>query len=394
MDLRALAERYGIRVSDVLWAFGLLALGQWTIWFDWESYFPQSPPHLVIDSVTTTVACLALLLRQRFPVAVVLATGATLFLPDLLVVTGPVMWGEWAPFLVAAYSLAIAHGGRADVLSFGLAGIGYVVMSWRFPAAFGASAAAIMWFGPLVLAILVGHLIGRLRVDSADLVRRADELEQRRDEDAQRAVGEERQRIARELHDVIAHNVSIMVVQASAAENVLDTDAPAVRSALGNVQTAGREALEEMKLLLDVLRDTDETGERAPVPSLRRLDALLAPLRESGMDLEVETHGLDRRLPSSVDVSAYRVLQEALTNALRHAPGAPVQVCVQVEPAVVRLEVRNGGNGADVAVGQGHGLRGIRERTVLHGGHLHAGPQPEGGFVVRAELPITGAMRS
>jgi signal transduction histidine kinase len=394
MDLRAVAKRSGIRASDALWAFGLLALGQWAIWVDWQNYFPESPPHHVIDSVTTTVACLALLFRQRAPVAVVLVTGATMFLPDLFVETGPVMWGEWVPFLAAAYTLAIAHGGRADVLSFALAGIGYVVMSWRFPTAFGASAAAIVWFGPLVLAILAGHLIGRLRVDSAELVRRADELELRRDEDAQRAVGEERQRIARELHDVIAHNVSIMVVQASAAENVLDTDAPGVRTALGNVQVAGREALEEMKLLLDVLRDTDETGDRAPVPSLRRLDALLEPMRESGMKLEVETRGLDQRLPSSVDVSAYRVLQEALTNALRHAPGTPVQVCVQVDPTVVRLEVRSGGNGSEPVPGPGHGLLGIRERVVLHGGHLQAGPQPEGGFVVHAELPIAGGVRS
>jgi signal transduction histidine kinase len=392
MRVRTLPQRLGIGPSDALWAFGLLALGYWNLWLDWESYFPTAPPHLLIDSITTTVACLSLLFRRRAPVAVVLVTGATTFLPDLFVVTGPVMWGEWVPFLVAAYSLASDRGGRADALSLTMGAIGYAVMSWRFPTNFGVAAAALVWFGPLVLAIVAGNVIGRLREGSVQLNRRAEELERRGAEEAERVIADERQRIARELHDVIAHNVSIMVVQASAAENVLDADLPAVRAALRNVQTAGREALEEMKLLLGILREDDEAGGRAPVPSLRRLDALLEPLRESGVQVDVQAEGLDRRLPSSVDVSAYRVVQEALTNALRHAPGAAVRVSVRVEQTVVKIEIFNEGNGHMAAGGQGYGLLGLRERVMLHGGHLHAAPVPEGGFAVRAELPITAAV--
>jgi signal transduction histidine kinase len=392
MRVRTLPRRMGIGPSDALWAFGLLVMGHWNLWLDWEGYFPTSPPHLLIDSITITLACLSLLFRRRAPVSVVLVTGSTTFLPDLFVVTGPVMWGEWLPFLVAAYSLASCRHGRADALSLIMGAIGYTVMNWRFPVEFGVSAEALVWFGPLVLAVVAGNVIGRLRESSVQLSREAEERERRSAAEAERAITGERQRIARELHDVIAHNVSIMVVQASAAENVLDADPSAVRAALRNVQTAGREALEEMKLLLGILRDDDEDGARAPVPSLRRLDALLEPLRESGVQVDVQAEGLDRRLPSSVDASAYRVVQEALTNALRHAPGAAVRVSVRVEEAVVKLEVFNEGNGHVAAGGPGYGLLGLRERVMVHGGHLHAAPLPEGGFAVRAELPIPVAV--
>jgi signal transduction histidine kinase len=391
MAVMGIPRRLGIGPSDALWAFGLLPLAYWELWFDWHNYFPSADPHLMIDSVTVTIACLALLFRRRMPLAVLLVTGAAMMLPDLLVQTGPAMWGEWVPFLVAAYSVAVARNGRADAFAFVLGGAAFAVFSWRFPAEFRAGAAALAWFGPLILVVVTGRVIGRMRETSRQLRERTDELERTRDEEAELAVALERQRIARELHDVIAHNVSIMVVQAGAAENVLDSDPPFVRKALASVQTAGREALEEMKLLLGLLRSDDGNGARAPVPSLRRLDALIDPLRESGMRIAFETHGLDQRIPSSVDVSAYRIVQEALTNALRHAPNADVRVVVHVDQSAVRVEVVDDGEGPSRWSESGHGLLGLRERVVLHGGHLYAGPDAGHGFAVRAELPLSAA---
>jgi signal transduction histidine kinase len=394
MTVRGIPRQLGIRRSDVLWAFGLLILGHWNLWVDWDNYFAEAEPHLVIDSITVTVACLALLFRQRAPVAVVLVTGAAMSVPDLFVATGPVMWGEWAPFLVAAYSLALLRGGRVDVISFAIGAVAYALYTWRFPDAFFAAGAALVWFGPLVLVLVAGNVIGRMRVTSRELEERTEELERTREQEAELAVERERQRIAHELHDVIAHKVSIMVVQAGAAENVLDSDGPSVRRALRNVQTAGRETLEEMRLLLGLLRTDGESGERAPVPSLQWLDALVEPLRDSGMWIRVETHGLDQRLPTFLDVTAYRVVQEALTNALRHAPDAHVRVVVRVDPTAVRLEVRDDGGRRGRSSGSGHGLIGLRERVLLHGGHLHAGPHADGGFAVRAELPMSASVTS
>jgi signal transduction histidine kinase len=396
MDVRGWPHRLGIGPSDAVWAIGLFALGLWNVWADWSSYFPEFPPHLAIDTMTTTVATLALLFRRRAPVAVVVVTGLAQFGPDLFVTTGPVFWGEWVPLLVAAYSLAASEVARSDrrvvAIPIALAIVAYAVLSWRHPAEFWNPAAGLTWAGPTVLAVAAGTGIGRLRHRSVQLEQRATDAELHQREEADRAVDRERARIARELHDVIAHSVSVMVVQASAAENVLETDPVAAHKALGHVQVAGREALEEMKLLLGVLRQNGEDVGRAPVPSLRALDNLVDPVRRSGLQVDLVLDGLEDRLPPSVDVSAYRVIQEALTNALRYAPNARVRVRVEVGPARVLIEVHDDGTATARSSGDGLGLLGLRERIALHGGSLQAGPGPEGGFTVRAELPRTSVV--
>jgi signal transduction histidine kinase len=396
MDVRRRSPWLGIGPSDAIWAIGLLVLGLWNVWADWASYFPEHPPHLAIDTTTTVIATLALLFRRRAPVAVVLVVGLAQFLPDLFVPTGPAFWGEWVSLLVASYSLAASQVAAIDrrvvTIPVVLATCSYLVLSWRYPAEFWHPAATLTWVGPTVLAVAAGLGIGRLRHSSVQLERRAEDAETRQQQEAERAVERERTRIARELHDVIAHSVSVMVVQASAAENVLDTDPAGARAALGHVQAAGREALEEMRLLLGVLHQDGEAGGRAPVPSLSRLDALVEPVRRSGLQVELEVRGIEDRLPPSVDVAAYRVVQEALTNALRYAPDAQVRVLVDIQPAAVQVEVHDDGTGGVRTAGTGHGLLGLRERISLHGGTLHAGPAPEGGFTVRAQVPRAGVV--
>jgi signal transduction histidine kinase len=391
MNAQGPAHRFGVTLFDLSLFIGLLILGYWNLWIAWDSYAPGHDAHLVIDSVTVAVATAMLLFRRRAPLVVFVVVNAALFGPDLLVSTGPVFWGEWVPSLVAAYSVAAYRGGWWSGAPMVAALSSFIVFYWRYPSGFASITSALTWVAAAAIAVGAGHGIKQMRTRSAVLAQRAETLERLQEEQAERAVADERARIARELHDVIAHNVSIMVVQASAAESTLDAEHPAALRAMRNVQAAGREALEEMGLLLGILRDNGPAGVRTPVPSLRRLDALIEPLRQSGMTITVDASGTEHRISPSVDVSAYRVLQEALTNTLKHAPGSEVFVAVEVTPARVRLTVRNHGGPANSSR-QGHGLLGLGERVALHGGRLDAARQPDGDFVLQAELPMSAAV--
>jgi signal transduction histidine kinase len=208
------------------------------------------------------------------------------------------------------------------------------------------------------------------------------------------AVGEERSRIARELHDVVAHSVGAMVAQAQGARRVLDRDPARAREALEAIERTGRDALEEMRRSLGILRRTDADAPLAPQPGMERLGALVAQARDSGLQVELVTEGAPAPLPAGVDLSAYRIVQEALTNTLKHA--GPVRARVAVRYCGEALELEISDEGAPVGVpatatagdGDGQGLVGMRERAGLYGGELHAGHSPQGGFVVRAVLPL------
>jgi signal transduction histidine kinase len=207
-------------------------------------------------------------------------------------------------------------------------------------------------------------------------------------EGARRAVGDEQARIARELHDVIAHSVSVIVVQASAAEDVFDTRPDQARAALRSIEQAGRDALRELRTLLGgAPGDPDPTH---PQPGLARLDELAEPLRLGGLEVVVRREGEGPELPAGVDLSAYRIVQEALTNTLRHARATRAEVTVRFGDGAVELEIRDDGRGSpDLLVnGAGQGLVGMRERAALLGGTLEAGPLPGGGYRVHAHLPL------
>jgi signal transduction histidine kinase len=211
-------------------------------------------------------------------------------------------------------------------------------------------------------------------------------------EATRRAVGEEQARIARELHDVIAHSVSMIVVQASAAEDIFDSRPDQARAALRSIERAGRDALAELRRLLSAVRPgLDEPS--GPQPGLDRLDELAEPLRAGGLTVVVRREGPATTLPAGVDVSAYRIVQEALTNTVRHARATRAEVTVRYGPDAVELDVRDDGRPTQSggANGSGHGIAGMRERAALLGGTLEAGPLPGGGYRVHARLPLEPA---
>jgi signal transduction histidine kinase len=202
------------------------------------------------------------------------------------------------------------------------------------------------------------------------------------------AVAQERARIARELHDVIAHSVSVMIVQAGAGEEMLKADPARALEPLRSVQETGRQALVEMSRLLGLLRDDRRELGLAPQPGMRDLRDLAAQVREAGLQVDLRIEGDPRSLPLGVDLSAYRVVQEALTNALKYARGARAEVRVRYAPDALELEIVDDGAGTANGHVGGHGLIGMRERVSVFGGEFEAGPRDGGGFSVRASLPF------
>jgi signal transduction histidine kinase len=219
------------------------------------------------------------------------------------------------------------------------------------------------------------------------------ELAEQRELRAQAAVAVERGRIARELHDVVAHNVSMIVVQAGAAARVLHGDQPDVRNALEVIAATGRETVDEMRTLLGMLRSDDGQAALKPQPGLADLEQLVSAVREAGLPVTLRIEGDTRPLPPALDLSAFRIVQEALTNALKHAGTARAEVTVRYEDGQVSLEIADSGPGADGGPGSGqgrtgHGLVGMRERAAMFGGELEAARGDGGGFTVRARLPL------
>ena len=236
---------------------------------------------------------------------------------------------------------------------------------------------------------LGGQLIRRRREREHVLEERAGELARERDSRAREAVAEERTRVARELHDVVAHAISVMVLQARGGRRMLDEDPEAARQALDVVERSGAQALSEMRRLLGVLRADGGEPALGPQPSLRRIDDLVAGVRASGLAVEVVVEGEPVALPPGVDVSAYRIVQEALTNTLKHAGPASVRVTITYAAEAVGLAIADdgaGGNGA--GGGSGYGLAGMRERVAIYGGELESGPRPDGGYALRVRLPL------
>ena len=230
--------------------------------------------------------------------------------------------------------------------------------------------------------------IGRKLEQAAAAQERADQLEREREAEARAAVAEERARIARELHDVVGHSVSVMTVQASAVRRLLLPEQTAEREALEIVEQTGREALAEMRRLVGVLRRPEEGPALAPQPSLEHLDRLVAQARESGLPVEVRIEGEPTQLPPGVDLTAYRLVQEGLTNAIKHARASRADVVVRYGDGDVEVSVTDDGDGSGDGGGGGHGLVGMRERVTVYGGELEAGPRPEGGYALRARLPV------
>jgi signal transduction histidine kinase len=231
-----------------------------------------------------------------------------------------------------------------------------------------------------------------LRERSAQVVaaeERALHAEREREAAARVAVAEERARIARELHDIVAHAVSVMVLQVGAVRRKLPESQDA--DALKDVERTGRTALAEMRRLLGAMRRDDEDAELAPQPGLDELDPLLQAFRRAGLPVQLAVEGDAYPLPRALDLSAYRIIQEGLTNALKHAQASRAEVLVRYGAGELRIEVRDDGDGAAESDGQGHGLVGVRERVKIYGGEMSAGAVNGGGFALTTRLPLEGA---
>lgn len=331
-----------------------------------------------------------LTVRRRRPLTVVAVVCAAVVCQVLTVAYVPFLAGL-VPMAIANYTAA-AYGARYRVVSLGCMLATEAVIYARIPAErvsgevlFAAFVALGTW--------VVGDLV-RARVrHAAQAVGDARKLVAENQAATAAALADERARIARELHDVIAHTVSVMGVQAGAARTLIDHDPDAARARLLQVEAAARSSVGELQRLLTVLReDREAVATRAPQPGLAQLAQAVAQVRAAGLDVTLQTEG-DLHLPPGVDLAAFRIVQEALTNALKHS-GASTRVAITRHRASVEVEVVNAGpdrapNDRRPDDGCGHGLIGMRERVQLYGGTLHAGPLPEGGFAVRAVLPVT-----
>ena len=290
-------------------------------------------------------------------------------------------------FAVAVYSAGRYAGGRAALAGglIVLAAVPLAVIEPGQPFSLADSVfIAIFIAGPWVAGRVIRHRQERER----SLEGRAAALERESDAKARAAVTQERARIARELHDVVAHALSVMLLQARGGRRMLADDPADTLQALDAIEHAGEQALAEMRMLLGVLREADEDLALAPRPSLRRIDELAAQLSATGLPVAVTIEGEPVELPPGLDVSAYRIVQEGLTNALKHAGRAHAHVIVRYTGEHLELEILDDGAGTGNGGGSGYGLIGLRERVAVYGGELDSGRRPDGGYALRARLPL------
>jgi len=241
----------------------------------------------------------------------------------------------------------------------------------------------------LVLCWAVGNAFQRRGARELELETRADRLEHERAQNMQVAVADERARIARELHDVVAHSVSVMVVQMGAAREIMSSEPHTARDTLRSAEATGRQALGELRRMLGILRDSDERGALDPQPRLEHIDGLVEQARTAGLPVALTIDGTARPLPAGIDLAGYRIVQEALTNVRKHAGPAHANVHIHYGDHELDLDVCDDGHRPSRSSnGSGHGLIGMRERVALYGGTLETGPATHGGFGVHARLPL------
>ncbi|HTE60491.1 MAG TPA: histidine kinase [Solirubrobacteraceae bacterium] len=340
----------------------------------------------------TVALVLPLLWRRRWPVAVFAAIAAIAFAQWLADVAA---FGD-AALLVALYGVAVTQPRRVALAAAAVVVVGVVLAIPRWDE--GNWLRGFIGLSSLAIAAYVlGTSTRTRRALVASLHERAERLERERDQQGQLAAAAERARIARELHDVVAHNVSVMIALSDGASYAVDEDPARAKSAMRTASRTGRQALGELRRLLGVLRDGDREAQFAPQPGLAQLDELLQDVRSAGVPVSYEvTGGPSRPLPAGLELAVFRIVQEALTNTLKHAgPGAEAQVRMLHGHDVLEVEVLDTGKPRPRARADGAaGLRGMRERAAVYDGELDAGPAPEGGWRVHLVLPLEPARLS
>jgi signal transduction histidine kinase len=386
-SLWSLARRYGF---DALVLIAALASALTVALAGHSDDAPHTTHWLSVPA--TAIVVLPLLARRRFPF------GA----PFSLWLLGPALSfvdGRLVPFtpsisvagMAGAFLLGNLRNGMQARLGLAVVLGGAAIVARNDP----THTTAELFFVPLLFAI--GWLAGfalRERGEQAEAAEeRATQAERERDAATRIAVAEERARIARELHDIVAHAVSVMVLQVGAVRHKLPHALAEDSDALKGVEQAGRTALAEMRRLLAAMRDDGDDVEFMPQPGLDGLDALAEEVSRAGLPVRLHVDGEPFPLPRAIELSAYRIVQEGLTNALKHARAANAEVTVRYRPDELQLEIRDDGIGTATSDGLGHGLVGIRERVKIYGGEMTAGTAPQGGFVLSTRLPVGGDRR-
>jgi signal transduction histidine kinase len=375
---------------DVAMGVALAAVSLFSVWHDFDRLDIVSAPLLLLQTLPVAV-------RRRNPRRTLLVTGSATILYSLLAYpSSPAPLGV----LISFYTVAAYVPRRRAAIAAMVMAVG-VAISFAAYATFDSLAdwpsALIETYLGCGLAWVIGDNLRVRRAYTAQLEERAVQLEREREEKAEQAVAQERARIARELHDVVAHHVSVMVVQAAGARRILEKDPAQARGALEAVEQAGRTALAEMRRMLEVLRAED--AGLGPQPGLADLERLAAQVREVGLPVELTIVGMDLPLPAGMDLAAYRLVQEALTNTVKHAGKATARVTVRHEPEALDIEVTDDGRGAAApllagAAEGGHGQIGMRERVALYNGVLETGPVFPGGYRVHARFPLDPLTRA
>jgi signal transduction histidine kinase len=327
--------------------------------------------------------------RRRAPVAAGVAIAGAGGLYELVVEPAGVVF--LAPLLLAFYSIgayaplprAIVGLAVALAISFlGFLGDSRSLAEWLENVVFAGFIAGSVWAGGVAVRVS--------RTRTVQLTNLAAQLEREREEKAQLAAAAERARIARELHDVVAHSISVIAVQAGAGRHALQADPQRTQEAFRAIEATARQALVEMRHLLGLLREGGEPAS-APLPGMENHAQLIEQAEGAGLIVEIDVEGEERDLPVGVDLAAYRILQEALTNVRKHAPGSHAAVHIRYGVDEIEIEVRDDGRGAETRDGgqrDGYGLIGMRERVALYGGQLDVGPLPGSGFRIKARLPL------
>ena len=334
------------------------------------------------------VAGMALLLRRRWPLAVFFTTAA---ISLVYYVAGYPDGPGWIALFVAAYTVTARGDGQRSVQIVG-GTILLLTLVWLLTADLTPiDTAGWVFFriGTAIMAVVLGDMLRARRVVAAEALERAERAERTREEEARRRVDAERLRIAREVHDTVAHAIAVINVQAGVTAHVLDRRPERVRETLVTIEQTSARALSDLRATLGVLREASSGS--APAPGLAQVDELVGLAREAGLDVKVEAGAPPRELPGGVDRAAYRIVQESLTNAIRHAGPARVTVSIRYGPSDLEVRVADDGRGPCEGAGPaggGRGIVGMRERAALLSGELAAGPGPDGGFQVWARLPL------
>lgn len=356
-------------------------------------FFGANPERVSAGALVLVVLhAAALWWRRRYPLPV-LAFVITAFLAAQAL--GDPNAPSFIGVHVAAYSAGACESRRRAFVALGVLGVGAVVDAAVVRLAHTGSAYAAVAIGPFGILAAVAWIVGRyvsVRRDYLEmLVAYSHQLEKDRDEQARQAVRDERRRIARDLHDQVAHHLGVVSLQTGAARRWLDRDPERTATALASAEDAARAALQTMPTILQALRADDRPADLAPQPTLDSVEELISGVSSDELTVELRVEGSRRTLPTAVEFTAYRVIQESLTNAVKHAGRAQVIVVLRYAPDHLDIEVADDGHGPAAAAGSaGFGLVGMRERVEMIDGTLSAGPRQGGGFAVLASLPVKG----